>query len=164
MSRSRMYRPVHIHSNSNSEKICEKHHHDKIERIKKNYIIDIWQSDFRYSSNINNRDFCHSLNSTWFHNINDISQYIYLSTDDLQKIKEMYLTQVYTPENFMISWRQVGEWKDEKGNVLELKDITVDEIKKYYFQKCPKDDKKVPAITMFCFMFIIVTILFAIFY
>ena len=115
----------------------EKNHNDMLDARRANPVINIWQSDFRLAKP-NNYDFCMNLNSTWFHGIRNSRQNMDLSTEDLQKIKEMYMQQVYTPYTFPNTWRDPNEWRDANGNALQLRDISEEEIKKYYFDRCPR--------------------------
>jgi hypothetical protein len=115
----------------------EKKHNDMLDARRLNPLINIWQSDFRLAKP-NNYDFCMNLNSTWFHGIRNSGQNMDLSTEDLQKIKEMYMQQVYTPYKFPNTWRDQNSWQDAHGNSLQLKDISEEEIKKYYFDRCPQ--------------------------
>jgi hypothetical protein len=112
-------------------------HKNKLDAIKINPVINFWQSDFR-KNNPDNFEFCHNLNTTWFHGNIDRSQKINLSKEDLQKIKDMYIQQVYTPRNFPITWRDMNTWKDERGNKLFLEDISEEQLKDYYFKRCPQ--------------------------
>ena len=57
----------------------------------------------------------------------------------LKKKKEMYMTHIYTPQNYRITWRDSNTWRDVNGNPLQLLDISEDEIKQYYFARCPRD-------------------------
>jgi hypothetical protein len=62
-----------------------------------------------------------------------------LSTKDLQKMEEMYIQDVYNiPFNFPRTWRDKNTWRDAKGNPLELQKITEEDIKNFYFKKCPR--------------------------
>ena len=124
-------------SRKKQELACEQKHKDKLESRKMNPVINFWQSDFR-RSNPNNCEFCHNLNATWFHSIRNRSQKMNLSKEELQKIKEMYITQVYTPQNFPITWRDISTWSDPHGITLQLQDISEEDIKKYYFDRCPR--------------------------
>jgi hypothetical protein len=117
-------------------------HNIMLDERKKNPIITIWQSDF-LDARPNNNDFCVNLNSTWFHGYRHSGDKMNLSTEDLQKIKDMYIQQVYTPYTFPNTWRDPNEWRDANGNALQLRDISEEEIKEYYFDRCPQ-----PPVTM----------------
>ena len=105
---------------------------------KQNPEINIWQSDFR-TSEPNYSNFCNNLNTTWFHKIKNSQQNMYLSTTDLQKIEEMYIQDVYNmPFNFPRTWRDKNIWRDANGNPLKLQKITEEDIKNFYFKKCPR--------------------------
>jgi len=100
--------------------------------------MDIWQSNYR-SNGPNICKFCNSLNATWFHRIKNRHQKkLNLSHQDLQKIKDLYMEEVYTPYNFPDTWRNPKEWKDQNGNPLRLRDISEEEIIRWYFNKCPQ--------------------------
>ena len=115
----------------------EKKHKDMLEARKAIPLINIWQSDIRIG-NPNNCEFCKNLNTTWFHQIKNSQQNMDLSLEDLQKMKELYLQYVYTPWNFPITWRDQKTWLDANGDSLQMRDITEEEIKKYYFDRCPR--------------------------
>jgi hypothetical protein len=115
----------------------EQKHRNNLNARKLIPVINIWQSDFQ-NGNPNNYEFCRNLNETWFHRIRNSGQKMDLSKDDLQKIKEMYLQEVYTPNNFPITWRDVVTWRDVDENTLQLQDISEEDIKKYYFRRCPQ--------------------------
>jgi len=100
--------------------------------------INIWQSDFQ-NNNPNICEFCKMLNATWFHRIKNSQQNMHLSTSDFLKIKEMYLQQVYTASNFPVTWRDIKTWRDANGQSLKLQDITEEDIKTFYFKRCPRD-------------------------
>jgi hypothetical protein len=100
--------------------------------------INIWQSDFQ-NNNPNICEFCKMLNATWFHQIKNSQQNMHLSTTDFLKIKEMYLQQVYTASNFPVTWRNIKTWRDANGQSLKLQDITEEDIKTFYFKRCPRD-------------------------
>ena len=85
---------------------------EKIAKQRASPDIDIWQSNYR-SNGPNICKFCNSLNATWFHGIKNRDQKLNLSPQDLQKIKELYMEEVYTPYNFPITWRDPKEWKDQ---------------------------------------------------
>ena len=104
---------------------------------RENPVINIWQSDF-INTQPDNNDFCMNLNSTWFHRIKNRGNRLHLSSEELQKIKDMYMQQVYTSYNFPNTWRDPNEWHDANGNTLQLRDITEEEITKYYFRRCPQ--------------------------
>ena len=109
----------------------EKKHKDMLDARKAIPLINIWQSDIR-NGKPDNCEFCKNLNATWFHGIKNREQNMDLSPEDLQKMKELYLQYVYTPWNFPITWR------DANGQSLKLRDITEEEIKNYYFDRCPR--------------------------
>ena len=115
----------------------ERKYKDMIEARKDVPVINIWQSDIR-NNNPNNCEFCKNLNATWFHGIKNSQQNMHLSPEDLQKMKELYIQDVYTPYNFPITWRDPNMWRDTNGNSLQLRDISEEEIKKYYFDRCPR--------------------------
>jgi hypothetical protein len=98
--------------------------------------INIWHSDFK-NNNPNICEFCKILNETWFHKIKNSQKNLHLSTSELQNIKELYIQQVYTPSNFPVTWRDPKTWIDANGRSLELRDITEEEIKNFYFKRCP---------------------------
>lgn len=102
--------------------------------------ITIWDSDFRNGREPNICEFCKKLNSSWFHRIKNSAQDLHLSRLDLQEIKEMYMTDVYKNEKdkFPYTWRNPNEWRDASGNPLRLRDISEEEIKKFYFRRCPQ--------------------------
>jgi len=119
----------------------EKKHNDMLDARRANPEITIWHSDFRLARP-DNYDFCKHLNTTWFHGFVHSGQNMDLSTEDLQKIKEMYMQQVYTPYKFPNTWRDQNSWQDAHGNSLQLKDISEEEIKKYYFDRVENGFKK----------------------
>ena len=102
--------------------------------------ITIWDSDFRNGNQPNICEFCKNLNSTWFHKIKNSQNDLHLSRVDLQKIKEMYMVYVYTNEKdkFPYTWRDPNEWRDKNGTPLRLRDISEEEINRFYFRRCPQ--------------------------
>jgi len=125
-------------SRKRQQAIYEQQHKDKLDARKVYPIISIWQSDFR-RDNPNICEFCRNLNATWFHGIHNSGQAMNLLKEDLEKMKEMYLQQVYTPNNFPITWRDINTWRDVNGNSLYLHDFTEDDIKNFYFDRCPRE-------------------------
>jgi hypothetical protein len=109
-----------------------------ITAIKKTPEINIWQSDF-IDGYPDICEFCKGLNATWFHRIKNRNQNMDLTAEDLKKMKDMYMQHVYDKSgNFPLTWRDRNTWTDVNGNALVLKDITEEEIKEYYFDRCPR--------------------------
>jgi hypothetical protein len=117
----------------------ERYYQDALSKIRVNPQITIWGTDYRSRRNKpDNIDYCRDLNSTWFHKIRYIDEPMYLSTDALKYMGNLYMKHVYTASNFPETWRNPETWVDSFGNPLYLKEFDEAEIKKYYYEQCPQ--------------------------
>ena len=62
---------------------------NQLEQVKQTSVIDVWQSDYLYYQNVDNREFCNQLKLNWFQELNywNYKKTAHLSSYDLQKIK-----------------------------------------------------------------------------